>query len=68
LLTTAALEGIDVCPMEMFDPQKFDTILGLKELNVESRVIATVGFRLPSDDYAQAKKVRFSKDLVILKK
>ena len=64
LLTTAALEGIDACPMEMFDQQKFDEILGLEKLNVESRVIAAVGFRSPSDDYAHAKKVRFSKDQV----
>ena len=66
LITTAALEGIDVCPMEMFDCQQFDEILGLKNLNMESRVIAAVGFRSSKDDYAQAKKVRCSIDWVIL--
>jgi nitroreductase/dihydropteridine reductase len=66
LLTAAALEGIDACPMEMFDQQKFDEILGLEKLHVESRVIVAVGFRSPNDDYAHAKKVRLSKDQVIL--
>lgn len=66
LLAAAALEGIDACPMEMFDQKKFDEILGLGALNLESRVIAAVGFRSASDAYAQAKKVRFPKDQVIV--
>jgi len=67
LLTTAALEGIDACPMEMFDQHKFDEILGLEKLNVESRVIAAVGFRSSNDEYAHAKKVRLSKDQIIVR-
>lgn len=66
LLAATAVEGIDACPMEMFDQKKFDEILGLEKMNLESRVIAAIGFRSPSDTYAQAKKVRLPKDQVII--
>lgn len=65
LIAAAALEGIDVCPMGGFDLKKFDEILGLDALNLVSCVIAAVGFRSEKDEYAHAKKVRFSKEQVI---
>ena len=66
LVTAAAIERIDVGPMEGFDPKQFDEILGLKEKGLESKVIAAVGFRDESDAYTQMKKVRFPlSDLVI---
>ncbi|CAN5117673.1 NAD(P)H-dependent oxidoreductase [soil metagenome] len=64
LVTAGAVEGIDVAPMEGFDPQKFDEILGLDKLNLESKVIAAVGFRAPDDPVSQMKKVRYSKEEV----
>ncbi len=66
LLTAAAVEGIDVCPMEGFDPKKFDEILGLEKMGLESRVLATVGFRAVGDATANYKKVRFDKKDVIV--
>jgi nitroreductase len=66
LLTTAAVLGIDACPMEGFDRAQYDEILGLKEKGLASAVIATVGYRLPTDKNASALKVRFPKDEVII--
>jgi nitroreductase len=64
LLTSAALVGIDACPMEGFDRVQYDEILGLKEQGFASAVIATLGYRSADDKYAQASKVRFPKELI----
>ncbi len=66
LMTAAASEGIDTCPMEGFDAAKFDEILGLSAKGLESCVMATVGFRSEEDAHAQEKKVRLSKEDCIL--
>lgn len=58
LLTTAASMQIDVCPMEGFDAQQYNEILGLKGSGYSSVVVAAIGYR-SSDDEAQGKsKVR----------
>ncbi len=62
LLTSAALLGIDACPMEGFDRGQFDEILGLKAKGYAPAVIATVGYRSSEDKYAAAPKVRFPKE------
>jgi len=62
LLTSAALLGIDACPMEGFDRAQYDEILGLKAKGYSSAVIATLGYRLPTDKYAGAPKVRFARE------
>jgi nitroreductase len=64
LLTSAALLGIDACPMEGFDRAQYDEILGLNEQGFASAVIATLGYRAPSDQYAIVPKVRFPKEKV----
>jgi nitroreductase len=66
LLTSAALLGIDACPMEGFDHAQYDEILGLKAKGYSSAVIATLGHRLPTDKYAGAPKVRFPKEQIFL--
>ena len=66
LLAGAALLGIDACPMEGFDKAQYDEILGLKAKGYSSAVIATVGYRLPTDKYATAPKVRFPREQVFL--
>jgi nitroreductase len=58
LLSTAAVEEIDACPMEGFDKDRFDEILGLKEKGLTAVVMATVGFRSDKDAYANLAKVR----------
>jgi nitroreductase len=67
LVNSAALLGIDACPMEGFDRAKYDEILGLKAKGLASAVIATLGYRLQTDKYANAPKVRFSKEEVLVR-
>jgi len=62
LLTSAALLGLDACPMEGFDRAQFDEILGLKAKGLSSAVIAAVGYRSATDKYAGAPKVRFPRE------
>jgi nitroreductase len=65
-LTSAALLGIDACPMEGFEPPKYNEILGLDKLGLSTVVVATAGYRTAGDKYATLKKVRFPKDEVII--
>ena len=58
LICAASEQGIDICPMEGFDKEKFDEILGLKERNLTSACIGAVGFRSPEDTNQFLKKVR----------
>ena len=62
LLASAALLGIDACPMEGFDRAQYDEILGLKAKGFASSVIATLGYRSATDNYGAARKVRFPKE------
>jgi len=64
LLTSAALLGIDACPMEGFDRAQYDKILGLRDEGYGSAVIATLGYRAATDKYAEAAKVRFPKEQI----
>ena len=52
--------------MSQVDPKKFDEILGLPKLNLESRVLAAVGFRSATDKAAALAKVRFPKEEVVI--
>jgi nitroreductase len=64
-LTSAALLGVDACPMEGFENEKYDEILGLKDQGYASAVVATAGYRAADDKYAEAAKVRFDVNDVI---
>jgi nitroreductase len=66
LLTSAALLGIDACPMEGFDRAQYDEILGLKAKGFAAAVIATLGYRSATDKYAAAPKVRFPKEQIFV--
>ena len=65
-LAACAELGIDACPMEGFEPKKFDKILGLAKLGLESRVLVTLGFRSKEDKTAAYKKVRYPRSEVVL--
>ena len=65
LLTTAALLGIDTCPMEGFVKSAYDKILSLDELGLKSVVACPLGYRLDSDKYASQAKVRFPLDKIV---
>ena len=58
LLTVAAIEKIDSCPMEGFNPEKYDEILELKNHNLKSALVLPVGFRADDDYMKDLKKVR----------
>lgn len=58
-LYSAALLGIDACPMEGFVPSKFDEILGLSEQGYAATVLCTAGYRAKDDKYADLAKVRY---------
>jgi nitroreductase len=66
LVTSAALLGIDAAPMEGFERHRYDDILGLKALGLTASVITALGYRLPSDKYASAPKVRFPRDEIVV--
>jgi nitroreductase / dihydropteridine reductase len=66
LLLGAAALGIDACPMEGFDPAKFDEILGLAKDGYAATVLATAGYRAADDSYAKLAKVRAAaKDVIV---
>ncbi len=58
LLTVCAIEKIDSCPMEGFEPEKYNELLGLSELGLESVIVLPVGYRDKSDFFISLKKVR----------
>ncbi|MBX9690452.1 MAG: NAD(P)H-dependent oxidoreductase [Candidatus Obscuribacterales bacterium] len=66
LMTVAAAVGLDACPMEGFSSPDYDRILGLTEKGLRSVVVCPLGYRAEDDKYAQAAKVRFPKEKVIL--
>jgi len=60
LLTSAAVLSVDSCPMEGFDPSKYDEILGLKDSPYRATVACALGYRNPSDPLGKMAKVRFA--------
>jgi nitroreductase len=57
-MTVAAQEKIDTCPMEGFDADAFDKILGLKAKKMKTVVILPIGFRTDDDPNSKMAKVR----------
>jgi nitroreductase len=66
-MTSAALLGVDACPMEGIEPAKFDEILGLSALGYGALCACAAGYRAADDKYATAPKVRFPVQDVILR-
>lgn len=66
LLNSAALLGIDACPMEGIVPARYDEILGLEAKGLSAVVVAALGYRAETDTYATLPKVRFPKEEVLL--
>jgi len=65
-LTAAAFEGVDATPMEGFDPDAVDEILGLKEKGLRSCVLLPLGYRKSEEDWlVNLKKVRKPKEELI---
>ena len=58
LLVACAELKIDTCPMEGFEPEKYDEILGLTAQNLTASVVAAIGYRSEEDKAQFAPKVR----------
>ena len=58
----AAELGVDVCPMEGFDPKKLDIELDLRRAGLTSTLILALGYRADDDSYAISAKSRLPKD------
>lgn len=64
-LSTAAMLGVDACPMEGIDAAAYDRTLGLREKGYATVCVATAGYRAADDPYAAQPKVRFPLEEVI---
>lgn len=58
LLTVCAIEEIDSCPMEGFEPEKYDAFLELDQQGLQSVIVLPVGYRDKSDFFLSLEKVR----------
>ncbi len=62
-ITAAAFEGVDSTPLEGFDPEALDKILGLQEKGLRSCVMLPLGYRDAENDWlVNLKKVRKNKE------
>ncbi len=50
-ITAAAFEGVDATPLEGFDPDAVDKILGLREKGLRSAVLLPIGYRKEDGDW-----------------
>lgn len=64
-MAAAAVIGVDTCPMEGIEPDRYDEILNLKGTGFATVVACAVGHRAAEDKYARFKKVRFDAEEVI---
>ncbi len=62
LLNVAAELKIDVTPIEGFEPEKYNEILGLDTLGLNASVVATIGYRHEEDATQNYPKVRKSNE------
>ena len=58
LLAVCADLNIDACPMEGFEPDKYDAYFDLKAKGLRSVLIMPMGYRAEDDPFAAMKKVR----------
>jgi len=62
-LAVAAEEQVDSTPMEGFDPDALDAVLGLQEKGLRSTVVLALGYRDAEKDYlSSSAKVRRNKE------
>ena len=66
LMTVCAIEKIDSCPMEGFNPEAFDKALELESKGLKSVLLLPVGRRADDDMFAEFKKVRKSLNEIII--
>ncbi len=59
-MASAALIGVDTCPMEGIEPANYDEALGLAGTGYTTVVVCPAGYRAADDKYATLPKVRFA--------
>ncbi|MBT8180581.1 MAG: NAD(P)H-dependent oxidoreductase [Eudoraea sp.] len=64
LLSAAASLKIDACPIEGFETEAYNELLGLNDKGLNTSVVAALGYRAEEDDTQHYKKVRQSKELL----
>ena len=64
-MTSAALLGVDTCPLEGIDPREYDVVLDLPAKGYNTIVACAAGYRSVDDKYANLPKVRFEKSDLI---
>jgi nitroreductase len=64
-MTSAALVGVDTCPLEGIDPREYDAILDLPAKGYNTIVACAAGYRSADDKYASLPKVRFEKSALV---
>ncbi len=62
LMQAAAELKIDTCPMEGFEPEEYNRILGLSEKKQNASVVLAIGYRSEADETQHYAKVRKSKE------
>jgi nitroreductase len=65
-MTSAAVLGVDTCPMEGLVPAQYDEILGLTGSGYHTVCACPAGYRSESDKYATLPKVRYAKERLII--
>jgi len=65
LMTSAAMIGVDTCPLEGIDTAAYDQILDLENSGYATAVACAIGYRSPGDAYATTPKARFHANAVI---
>lgn len=67
-VTAAAFEEVDATPMEGFNPEQVDEVLGLRVRGLRSAAILALGYRATEGDWLQGmKKVRRPLDKLVTK-
>lgn len=66
LMASAAVLGIDACPMEGISAAAYDRLLGLENSGYGTVVACALGYRSAEDKYATTPKARFAREKVIL--
>jgi nitroreductase len=65
LLTSAAVLGVDACPLEGFVPAEYDRLLKLAKTGYTTVVACALGYRAATDKYSKLPKVRFEQHELI---
>ncbi|MDP3851811.1 MAG: NAD(P)H-dependent oxidoreductase [Luteolibacter sp.] len=65
LMTSAALLGIDACPMEGISTGAYDRILGLEGSGYATAVACALGYRAADDKYAHIPKARYERAAIV---